>query len=54
MSTQRDEASEAEHLQHYDSANIDERHGSVPKWLAGVYVVLGIWMVYYLIQNWRP
>ena len=34
--------------------NIDERHGSVPRWLMVVYIALGIWMIYYLIQYWRP
>jgi hypothetical protein len=26
----------------------------VPKWLAGTYIVLGIWAIYYLIHYWRP
>ena len=54
MRTEQQEPSEAEHTEHYEFANIDERHGAVPKWLAGVYIALGIWMIYYLIQNWRP
>jgi hypothetical protein len=54
MSTENKRRSEAEHIQHYDSADIDERHGSVPRWLIGVYIALGIWMIYYLIQYWRP
>ncbi len=46
--------SEADHIEHYDSADIDERHGAVPRWLMAVYIALGIWMIYYLIQYWRP
>lgn len=44
--------SESSEISHYDSSGIDERHGTIPKWLAGVYVVLLIWMVYYLIRFW--
>lgn len=54
MSTDPHEPSEAEHTEHYEFANIDERHGAVPKWLVGVYIALGIWMIYYLIHYWRP
>jgi hypothetical protein len=54
MSTKSERSSEAEHIEHYDSADIYERHGSVPRWLIVVYVALGIWMIYYLIQYWRP
>ena len=54
MSTDPHEPSETEHTEHYEFANIDEHHGAVPKWLAGVYIALGIWMIYYLIHYWRP
>ena len=54
MSTDHQEPSEAEHTEHYEFSNIDEHHGSVPKWLAGVYIALGIWMIYYLIRYWQP
>lgn len=36
----------------YEFSGIEERHGIVPKWLVGVYVVLLIWGVYYLIRFW--
>jgi len=39
-------------ISHYESAGIDEKHGVIPKWLTGVYVILLIWMVYYLIRFW--
>ena len=39
-------------INRYESAGIDERHGTIPKWLAGVYVILLIWMVYYLVRFW--
>ena len=54
MSTDPHEPSETEHTEHYEFANIDEHHGTVPKWLAAVYIALGIWMIYYLIHYWRP
>jgi hypothetical protein len=54
MSTDRNEHSEAEDIEHYEFSNIDEHHGGVPKWLAGVYIALGIWMIYYLIRYWQP
>lgn len=54
MSTEPDQTPEAERIEHYESANIYERHGSVPKWLAVVYIALGIWMIYYLMHYWRP
>lgn len=43
---------EASKITHYESSGIDERHGSVPKWLTAVYIVLLIWMVYYLVRFW--
>jgi hypothetical protein len=46
---QKDEHSE---ISRYEFSGIEERHGAIPKWLGGVYVVLLIWMVYYLIRFW--
>jgi hypothetical protein len=36
----------------YEFSGIEERHGSVPLWLAAVYAVMFIFMVYYLIKYW--
>jgi N-terminal domain of cytochrome oxidase-cbb3, FixP len=52
MSEQHDEDAEGHEIGHYDYSGIDERHGFLPKWLLGVYVILLIWMVYYLIRFW--
>ena len=39
-------------ISQYEFSGIQERHGKVPKWLAFVYVVMLIWMVYYLVRFW--
>lgn len=49
MSDEPDERSE---ISRYEYSGIEERHGIVPKWLAGVYIILLIWMVYYLVRFW--
>jgi hypothetical protein len=47
-----EEDKEHSELNRYEFSGIEERHGFIPKWLAGVYVVLLIWMVYYLVRFW--
>lgn len=47
-----EEQKEFSEISHYEFSGIDERHGTIPKWLAVVYVALLIWMVYYLVQFW--
>ncbi len=39
-------------ISHYEFSGIEERHGSIPKWLGFVYGALLIWMVYYLARFW--
>lgn len=39
-------------LSRYEHSGIEERHGAVPRWLLGVYLAMGAWMVYYLVQYW--
>jgi hypothetical protein len=39
-------------INRYEFSGIEERHGIVPKWLAAVYIVMFIWMVFYLISFW--
>jgi N-terminal domain of cytochrome oxidase-cbb3, FixP len=46
------DSEESSEISRYASAGIEERHGRVPRWLLGVYVVLLIWMVYYLVRFW--
>jgi hypothetical protein len=36
----------------YEFSGIEERHGTVPVWLAVVYAVMFVYMVYYLITFW--
>ena len=46
---------EGEHkgdISRYEFSGIEERHGIVPKWLAVVYAVLFVWMVFYLVRFW--
>ena len=42
----------ADEIHVYEHSGIEERHGVVPAWLIAVFVVLGIWMVYYLVRYW--
>jgi hypothetical protein len=39
-------------ISRYEVSGIEERHGIVPAWLAVVYAVMLIWMVWYLIVFW--
>jgi len=43
---------EPSEISRYEYSGIEERHGVIPRWLAGVYAALLIWMVYYLIRFW--
>jgi hypothetical protein len=36
----------------YDGPGIEERHGTIPRWLAVVYAAMFIWMVWYTIVFW--
>ena len=48
----------SDHDNHYESpiryepSGIEERHGIVPRWLAVVYAVMFVWMVWYTIVFW--
>ena len=39
-------------INRYEFSGIEERHGIVPKWLAAVYIVMFVWMVFYLVNFW--
>jgi len=44
-------------LEHYAGGEIQARHGIVNRWLLGLYTVLFLWSIYYLIgpfEGWRP
>jgi hypothetical protein len=36
----------------YEGVGIEERHGIIPRWLAVVYAVMGVWMIWYTIVFW--
>jgi hypothetical protein len=44
-------------VENYAGGEIQARHGIINKWLLGVYAVLFLWSIYYLIgpfDGWRP
>jgi hypothetical protein len=44
-------------LENYAGGEIQTRHGIVNRWLLGLYTVLFLWAIYYLIgpfDGWRP
>jgi len=36
----------------YEGPGIEERHGIIPAWLAMVYLVMFVWMIWYTIVFW--
>jgi hypothetical protein len=47
----------AQGVESYAGGEIQTRHGIVNKWLLGLYVVLFLWSIWYLIgpfEGWRP
>ena len=47
----------ATELEDYAGGEIQARHGIVNRWLLGLYTVLFLWSIYYLIgpfEGWRP
>jgi hypothetical protein len=52
MTTDHAGSSPHDTIETYEYSRIEERHGTIPKWLLAVYVALAIWMAYYLIQFW--
>jgi hypothetical protein len=36
----------------YDGPGIEERHGIIPTWLAIVYAVMFVWMIWYTAYYW--
>jgi hypothetical protein len=53
----RDEHRRSEDLEHYAGGEIQTRHGIINTWLLGLYAVLFLWSIWYLIgpfDGWRP
>jgi hypothetical protein len=52
-----DEHHPSEDLEHYAGGEIQTRHGIINRWLLGLYSVLFLWSVWYIIgpfDGWRP
>ena len=48
----KDAHAEGDGLRTFAGGEIQSRPGIVNRWLIVVYVVLGVWAVYYLITYW--
>jgi hypothetical protein len=48
----KDPEAEGDGLHTFAGGEIQSRHGIVNRWLIVVYVVLGVWAVYYLVTYW--
>ncbi len=42
----------SEAVSRYEVSGIEERHGIIPVWLAIVYAIMFIWMIWYLVAFW--
>lgn len=52
-----DENRAAEDLESYAGGELQSRHGIVNRWLVGLYTVLFLWSIYYVIgpfDGWHP
>jgi hypothetical protein len=47
-----DEHGNPDSVTRYAEPGIEERHGIVPTWLAVVYVVMFVWMIWYTVVYW--
>jgi hypothetical protein len=47
-----DKNDHSDSITRYEPSGIEERHGIIPTWLAIVYVVMFVWMVWYTIAFW--
>jgi hypothetical protein len=53
----RNEHHGPDEIESYAGGEIQARHGIINRWLLGMYAVLFIWSIYYLIgpfDGWRP
>ena len=51
--TRKEPDAEPEGLHTFAGGEIHSRPGIVNRWLIVVYVVLGVWAVYYLVTYWN-
>ena len=42
----------AQSISRYEVSGIEERHGIIPAWLAVVYAIMFVWMVWYTLAFW--
>ena len=52
-----DEHRRSEDLEHYAGGEIQTRHGIINRWLLGLYAVLFLWSIWYVVgpfEGWRP
>jgi hypothetical protein len=47
-----EEHDHSESITRYEGPGIEERHGIIPRWLAVVYAVMFVWMIWYTIAYW--
>jgi hypothetical protein len=47
-----DKDNHSESITRYEGPGIEERHGIIPTWLAAVYAVMFVWMIWYTIVYW--
>jgi hypothetical protein len=47
-----DKDSHADSITRYEGPGIEERHGIIPTWLAVVYAVMFVWMIWYTFVYW--
>jgi len=53
----KNEGHSPDELGPYAGGEIQERHGVINKWLLGVYAVLFLWSIWYVVgpfEGWRP
>jgi hypothetical protein len=45
-------SSHGHELEEFAGGSIKARHGYIPLWLLGVYTVLFLWSLYYIVNYW--
>ena len=43
---------DSDSITRYETSGIEERHGIIPLWLAVVYAVMFVWMIWYTVAFW--
>lgn len=47
-----DKDGHSDSITRYEGPGIEERHGIIPTWLAVVYAVMFVWMIWYTVVYW--